>query len=108
MQSSRSYRISFLSVCLSLGLLLVLNTIVACDPPITFKVENRTDETLYIYIWNSPRGTVSPGETVEMVTPPGTTIYPFKAKNKQGEVLYSDNFTSYGLERSTIIVKPPK
>jgi len=80
---------------------------IACDPPVYFKVENQTNEELFVYLGNREKiqlGTVSPGKIAEMSVFPNPP-YPITVTNTQGEVIYSRAFTSSGsLSSSKIVV----
>lgn len=70
----------------------------ACDPEIPLEIENRTDEVLTIYVRGREEGKVKPNS---IIRPTGIvaiySYYLIEAKNKQGEVVYSRNFTFYEL-----------
>ena len=83
---------------------IALTVLPACNPPIVFKVENRTNDVLHVYAFRSPEGEVSPGETIEISILHRATRYLLEAENEHGEVVYSKEFSVYQLRGSHIVV----
>lgn len=95
---------------LSLILIFTMLTATACEPTVYFEVTNQTDEALLIYLDYILRGEVAPGDTARIsfgyIGLQNTRLV---AKNKQGEVIYSENMTQRELAtKKHIISKSPK
>jgi hypothetical protein len=112
----RRYR--FLLAILSFIFLLPLLTGCWGDPGTFLKIDNQTDQTLVIFIDNLHDADVQPEELKEFPTTNilPENIYPddkkflIEAKTKQGEVIYSENFTWQELDDMdwTIVIPPLK
>jgi hypothetical protein len=111
-----------LLVLLSAILLISLSASSACtcDPAVWIEFNNKTDYTLSIYIGGAYQDDVSPGQTLRFATmdiwgddsPPWGDEdfrYLIEAKTKDGEVVYSEEFTWQELDDMdwTIVIPPP-
>lgn len=96
-------------VIISLVLFFVSITICSCgaDQGTPFSIENKTDQIITISINNSPLSTkLKPSEKkdfLDATIPPSDApwapkTYLFKAKNEQGQIVYSKEFTRDELE----------
>jgi hypothetical protein len=117
---SKRFPIVIFSVALLLVLLLS-SSACTCDPAVWIEFNNQTDQTLSIFIDGSAsQGDVLPGETLRTGTmsiwgspdPPwgdGDYKYLIEAKTKDGEVVYSEEFTWQELDDMdwTIVIPPP-
>jgi hypothetical protein len=86
----------------------------ACEPAVRIRIQNQTDQVLSIFIGGysgigDSIGNVAPGAEIRSG---GVLMYdPFRieAKNAQGEVVYSKQFSFEELNRKmnwTVIIKP--
>jgi hypothetical protein len=115
---SKRFPIVILSVALLLVLLLS-SSACTCDPAVWIEFNNQTDYTLSIYIGGAYQDDVSPRQTLRFATmdiwgddsPPwgdGDFLYLIEAKTKDGEVVYSEEFTWQELDDMdwTIVITP--
>jgi hypothetical protein len=96
------------TVIISLALFFVSITVCSCDPGGTpFSIENKTDQTIIIYINNDQLNTkLKPSVKKDFLSrtiPPSDApwapkTYLFEAKNEQGQIVYSKEFTRDELE----------
>ena len=111
-------RQSILLILMIMALLILLMTS-GCDPGSYLTVDNRTDQTVEIFIENLNHVDVPPRQVVNFGTmeiwpesdPPwGTEDYKYliEAKTKQGEIIYSEEFTWQELDGMdwTIVIPP--
>ena len=81
----------------------------ACEPDLLLEIENQADMVLTIYLKDNEKGTVGPNSIEEIKGIPGTlSEWQIIAKNNQGEVIFSKNFTAselYDLDWKVVI--PP-
>ena len=100
-----------------LSTILLLVTLMGCDPPVLLHVENQSDSNITIFINESASGTVQAMEqkTFSVVEIPyhpdaywAPEDYLIEAKTSRGEVLYSKRFTWQELhDMEWTIVIPP-
>ena len=76
----------------------------ACDPAAPIRVQNLTNETLEIYISNTLIGQAPPGAIVDNQVIFGRSIYPIKAKDKTGNIVYQHDFTIDELKKTDYLV----
>ena len=81
----------------------------ACEPNLPLEIENQTDTALTIYLKDNEVGTVGPNSIQKIKGIPGTlSEWQIVAKNSQGEVIFSRNFTAAELyELDNKVVIPP-
>jgi hypothetical protein len=85
-----THRNSIVSLFALIALLIVLLLLaLACEPALTYWVENRTDQALIIYNNSIKIGEVAPGETAKMDPVPGMGRYWIDARNSEGELVYT-------------------
>lgn len=95
----RTIHLPRLSVTLRVGYLLVLLMalfvmLVACEPSIQIQVHNQTDKPLQIFIGDTFVANGSPGKVVKFETWAIAPYYQIVAKDMEGSVVYTINFTS--------------
>jgi hypothetical protein len=91
-------------------LFIMLSPVVsACDPSVTFSIQNQTNQHLTIYIHDKNLANVTPYSEVEIKGIPRIfNHYPIEARNAQGAVIFSRRFTEQELDdMDWIIVIPP-
>jgi hypothetical protein len=62
-------------------------------------IENQTDEILIIYYQNDLIGNVNPNETIQQKTLLENGKYPITAKNMNGDIVFSKEFTFKNLQK---------
>ena len=100
--------ILLLTLVFLIGVLLPMGT--ACEPDLPLEIENRTDMALTIYLKDNKVGTVEPNSSAKIKGITGTlSEWHIKAKNSQGEVIFSRIFTFAELYESDYkVVIPPQ
>ena len=75
--------------------MILSSTFGACEPGITIRVRNNTNETLQIFFWEEYINTVVPGKEVKFETPAYDPQEEYKiiAKDEKGTVVYSKIFS---------------
>ena len=65
------------------------------SPIFDLMIENQTDQILTIYMYSDthPIGKAEPGKTVTTQIEGNRGAYPIKAKNAQGEVVFSETYS---------------
>jgi hypothetical protein len=82
-----------MALVLLLGILLIV--VVACEPHIPIKIENRTNTVITVYVREHEKGNVQPNQIVEIKDVPGIySYYLIEAKNNKGDVIYSRNYSA--------------
>ena len=67
--------------------------IASCDPALILEVDNRTDQTLTIYVDGARTFSVKPGEILKHRTIEAASgYYTIEAKNNEGRIYYSKKF----------------
>ncbi len=104
-----NYRKNFVSQLILISLLFISSILaVACEPPLIIEVENNSDQTLTIYNNLIPLGEVAPGQTAKLDAGADVGSY-VEARNSQGELVYSKQFTRLELynENYKIVIPAP-
>ncbi len=87
----------------------LLLTAIACEPAAPIKIKNDTDQILTIFIYDQRIGDVKPGE--EIINKVVTIVhsdYLIEAKDVQGNIVYSKEFSYKELEKTDWkLVIPP-
>ncbi len=86
-----------------------MGTSLACEPDIPIRVINQTDQTLAIFINGHSIGDVRPSAEIKNTTVSAVLKeYLIKARNTQGNTIYSRSFTFDQLSRdmNCIVIIP--
>jgi transposase-like protein len=86
-----------LTLCSAIALLILLVPLLSCDYEYTVKIKNETDQTLTVYIRDKLQNEVKPGETIKGKLISVYLRHLFVAKDMQGNILYTREFTKYEL-----------
>lgn len=94
----------FLAILISLVLITAL---AGCEPIITIKIENQTDQTLTVYINDRFFVVSEAGKPTENETVLWSSREKFTAKNDKGEIVFSKEFTPLELHdmHFTVVIK---
>lgn len=80
----------FIFILTSLILLLV---VISCEPALTIKVDNHTDQRLIIYLDGHSIFNVEPTDTGQHRIQASSGYYIIEAKNFEGKIFYSKRYT---------------
>ena len=83
---------------LSLGIVFLSSVVLlvggACsEPAVPLQIENRTDTVLTIYVQGVYDGEVEPNSSIKVKYLGATGYYLIEAKNSEGEIVYSRQFS---------------
>lgn len=95
------------TVLFGIALLFVL----ACEPTLPLRIENRTATALTIYIQEQKTTYIEPDKIVKVKGIPGTLTHCLiEAKNERGELIYSRKFSIDELHDANwkVVISSPK
>ena len=102
---------SVVKITLTLIFLMILPFVIgACEPSVDIEVHNQTNETLKIFTGNTFIGDAAPREEVKFGTAAIFPKYRIIAKDMEGNVVFTANFTSddFKGEKIYYVYFPPK